>query len=69
MRFNINPKVYRLQHEIQTLKRHMRSAQKRMGLSNPAILQNYREMIRAREELIVMFEGQSIPTLSEVVGG
>ncbi len=70
MTYHINPKVYRLQHEIQTLKHHMRSTQHRMGLNNPTILQNYREMIRTREELIIMLEGQQkIPTLSEVVGG
>ena len=70
MIFNVHPKIYRLQHEIKTLQHHLRSAQRRMGLSNPAILQNYREMIRTREELIVMLESQQkIPTLNQVIGG
>jgi len=30
----------------------MRNAQQRMGMNNPAILHNYREMIRTRKELM-----------------
>lgn len=54
MTYSIHPKVYRLQHEIHTLERHMHNAEQRMGVSNPAILQNYREMIRARQELMAL---------------
>jgi len=52
MMYHVNPKVYRLQHEIHTLERHMRNAQRRMGMTNPAILHNYRDMIRTRQELV-----------------
>jgi len=52
MTYSIHPKVHRLQHEIHTLERHMHNAEQRMGISNPAILQNYREMIRTRQELM-----------------
>lgn len=65
MTYSIHPKIYRLQHEIQTLKRHMKNAQQRMGMRNPAILHNYREMIRTREELVAMLEAQQIPTLHD----
>jgi len=69
MTYSIHPKIYRLEHEINTLKRHMRNAQRRMGMTNPAILNNYREMIRTREDLVKMLQNQQrIPTLSEVVG-
>ncbi len=69
MTYSIHPKIHRLEHEINTLKRHMRNAQRRMGMTNPAILNNYREMIRTREDLVKMLENQQrIPTLSEVVG-
>lgn len=60
MTYSINPKVYRLQHEIHTLERHMHNAEQRMGVSNPAILQNYREMIRARQELMVLLNNQPL---------
>lgn len=63
--YSIHPKIYRLQHEIQTLKRHMKNAQQRMGMNNPSILHNYREMIRTREELVEMLEAQQTPTLQE----
>lgn len=52
MMYHVNPKVYRLQHEIDTIERHMRNAQRRMGMNNPAILHNYRDMIRTRQELV-----------------
>ena len=52
MTYSIHPKIYRLQHEIETIERHMRNAQQRMGMNNPAILHNYREMIRTRQELV-----------------
>ena len=32
----------------------MHNAEQRMGMSNPAILQNYREMIRTRQELMAL---------------
>lgn len=54
MTYSVHPKIYRLQHEIETIERHMRNAQKRMGINNPAILHNYREMIRTRQELVEM---------------
>jgi len=69
MTYSIHPRIYRLEHEIHTLKRHMRNAQRRMGMSNPAILHNYREMIRNREEMVQMLMNQQkIPTLHEVIG-
>jgi len=47
--------------------RHMANAQRRMGASNPAILQSYREMIRARQDLVKLLQRQqSIPTLEEM---
>lgn len=58
MTYSIHPKVYRLQHEIHTIERHMRNAQQRMGMNNPAILQNYREMIRTRQELMALLSSQ-----------
>ena len=53
---SVNPKVYQLEHEIHTLQGHMRNAQCRAGMSNPAILNNYRDMIRMRKELIVLLK-------------
>jgi hypothetical protein len=58
MTYSIHPKVSRLQHEIQTLERLMKNAQQRMGMNNPAILHNYREMIRTRKELVVMLSAK-----------
>jgi hypothetical protein len=58
MTYHIHPKVARLQHEINTLERLMQNAQQRIGMSNPAILHNYREMIRARQDLIMMLEAK-----------
>ena len=67
MMYQVHPKVSRLQHEIQSLIRHMANAQRRMGISNPAILHSYREMIRAREDLVALLQNkQDIPTLKEV---
>lgn len=67
MTYSIHPKIYRLQHEVHTLQRHMRNAQRRMGMNNPAILHNYREMIRTREETVVLLMAQqNIPTLNDV---
>ncbi len=67
MTYSIHPRIHRLQHEVNTLQRHMRNAQRRMGMSNPAILHNYREMIRTREEMVILLmEQQKIPTLSDV---
>lgn len=53
---SVNPKVYQLEHEIHTLQGHMRNAQCRAGMSNPAILNNYRDMIRMRKELIALLK-------------
>ena len=53
---SVNPKVYQLQHEIHTLQGHMRNAQCRAGMNNPAILHNYRDMIRMRKELIALLQ-------------
>jgi hypothetical protein len=67
MKYSIHPRIYRLQHEVNTLQRHMHNAQRRMGMSNPAILHNYREMIRTREEMVeLLMAQQEIPTLNNV---
>ncbi len=67
MMYQVHPKVYRLQHEIHSLMRHMANAQRRMGATNPAILQSYREMIRARQDLVGLLQRQQpIPTLKEM---
>lgn len=67
MMYQVHPKIYRLQHEIHSLMRHMANAQRRMGASNPAILQSYREMIRARQDLVGLLQKkQSIPILEEM---
>ena len=58
MTYSVHPKVYRLQSEINTIERNMHNAEQRMGASNPVILQNYRDMIRAREELVDMLTGK-----------
>ncbi|MFT6154498.1 MAG: hypothetical protein ACJA0E_000618 [Bermanella sp.] len=54
MTYTIHPKIYRLNHEIKTLERLATSARQRIGMSSPAILQNYKEMIQVRKELILM---------------
>jgi hypothetical protein len=54
MTYSIHPKIYRLNHEINTLERLATSARQRIGMSNPAVLQNYKEMIEVRKELIEM---------------
>lgn len=67
MMYRVHPKIYRLQHEIHSLMRHMANAQRRMGVSNPSILLSYREMIRARQDLVQLLQRQqSIPTLDEM---
>ncbi|MEH6346573.1 MAG: hypothetical protein V7785_15885 [Bermanella sp.] len=64
MMYRVHPKIYRLQHEIHSLMRHMANAQRRLGISNPAILNSYREMIRARQDLVKLLQRQQqIPTL------
>lgn len=70
MIYSIHPKIYRLQHEIDTLKKHMRNAQQGMGMTNPAILRNYRDMIHAREDLISMMQNRhhKPPILRDVIG-
>jgi len=60
MTYSIHPKVNRLQNEIHTLEKHMHNAEQRMGMSNPAILQNYREMIRTRQELMALLSGEHL---------
>ncbi len=68
MTYRIHPKIHRLEHEIHTLQRHMRNAQRRMGMTNPAVLTNYRDMIRVREELVtLLMNQQNKPTLNQVV--
>jgi hypothetical protein len=56
MTYSIHPKVHRLQHEIKTLERHFTSARQRIGMTNPAILQNYKEMIQVRKELVLLLQ-------------
>lgn len=69
MIYSIHPKIYRLQHEIETLKKHLSNARRGMGMSNPAILRNYRDMIQAREELIEMMQRkQHPPVLRDMIG-
>ena len=58
MTYSIHPKIYRLENEIQIIERHMRNAQQRMGMNNPAILHNYREMIRTRQELVTLLSAK-----------
>lgn len=53
---SINPKVYQLQHEIHTIQGQIRNAQCRSGMSNPSIVNNYRDMIRTRKELIALLQ-------------
>lgn len=43
----------------------MRNAQQRMGMSNPAILHNYREMIRTRQELMDLLNSKGTSDLAE----
>jgi hypothetical protein len=56
MTYSIHPKIHRLQHEIKTLERHFTSARQRLGMSNPSILQNYKEMIQVRKELVLLLQ-------------
>ena len=58
MTYSVHPKIYRLENEIQIIERHMRDAQQRMGMNNPAILHNYREMIRTRQELVSLLSAK-----------
>jgi hypothetical protein len=58
MTYSVHPKIYRLENEIQIIERHMRNAQQRMGMNNPAILHNYREMIRTRQELVILLSAR-----------
>lgn len=69
MTYSIHPKIYRLQHEIEIIKKHLSNARRGMGMSNPAILRNYRDMIQAREELILIMQRRnSPPMLHDVIG-
>ncbi len=43
----------------------MRNAQQRMGMSNPAILHNYREMIRTRQELMDLLNSKGKTDLTQ----
>jgi hypothetical protein len=56
MTYSIHPKIHRLQHEIKTLERHFTSARQRLGMSSPSILQNYKEMIQVRKELVLLLQ-------------
>jgi hypothetical protein len=68
MKYSIHPRIYRLRHEVNTLHRHMHNAQRRMGMCNPAILHNYREMIRTREEMVELLMAlQAVPTVNNVI--
>lgn len=58
MMYSIHPKVHRLQHEIHTLERHLKNAQQRMGMSNPSILRNYKDMIQTRKELMALLQAK-----------
>lgn len=58
MTYSIHPKIHRLQHEIHTLERHLTNARQRIGMTNPSILQNYKEMIQTRKDLIDMLQAR-----------
>lgn len=58
MTYSIHPKIHRLQHEIHTLERHLTNARQRIGMTNPSILQNYKEMIQTRKDLIEMLQAR-----------
>lgn len=58
MTYSIHPKIYRLQHEILTLERHLSNARQRIGMTNPSILQNYKEMIQTRKELVELLQAK-----------
>jgi len=58
MLYSIHPKAHRLEHEISTLRRHMRYSLQRTDMNDSVILDHYREMIRFRQELVSMYKSQ-----------
>lgn len=58
MTYSIHPKIHRLQHEIYTLERQLINARQRIGMSNPSVLRNYKEMIQNRKELINLLQAK-----------
>lgn len=56
MVYAVNPKCYQLEHEIKTIERRIKEAQRQFGAENPSIVNNYKEMIRSRQELIDLLE-------------
>lgn len=58
MVYTVNPKSYRLEHEIKTIERRIQEAKRHFGQTNPAVINNYKEMIRSRRELIHLMNKQ-----------
>ena len=58
MVYAVNPKCYQLEHEIKSIERRIKEAQKHFGADNPAVVNNYKEMIRSRQELIELLENK-----------
>lgn len=54
MQYYSDPKAHKLEHEIHYLQKRMKDVEMRYGKEHQAILNNYREMIRSRQELIVL---------------
>ncbi len=54
MMYGISPKRYRLEHEIKMIEKRLHDAEMHYGDTHPSIVNNYREMIRNRRELISM---------------
>ncbi|MCP5325444.1 MAG: hypothetical protein H7A09_03825 [Oceanospirillaceae bacterium] len=52
MQYYSDPKTIKLEHEIHYLQKRMKDVEMRYGKEHQAILNNYREMIRSRQELI-----------------
>jgi len=62
MVYTVNPKSYRLEHEIKAIERRIKEAKRHFGKDNPAVINNYKEMIRSRRELIHLLEKQDEDT-------
>lgn len=58
MVYTVNPKSYRLEHEIKAIERRIKEAKRHFGKDNPAVINNYEEMIRSRQELIDLLESK-----------
>lgn len=52
MQYYNDPKTNNLEHEIHYLQKRMKDVEMRYGKEHQAVLNNYREMIRTRQELI-----------------